>query len=315
MLKKIASVAILTIFSLNIASAQNLGDLGKILNGGSGNGSGSVLGNVLGGDTGSILGNLLEGVFSSSNITVEDMQGTWKSTGPAVCFQSDNFLQKAGGLAAAAAIETKIKPYYEKYGLNNAVMTIDANGNFTLTASKITLKGNIKQKNGADKGVFDFNFTVLGKIQLGSVTTYVQKTSNSMDVMFDATKLKSILSKLTQYLSIDILKSMGSILDSYEGLCVGFKMSYTGAASGVTTTTTTNNGLGGLGKLGEILKGGSTTTTNSNSGTSTNTGTSTTTTTTRTDNSSTGNSNGNTSGTTTSSALDKLKEAMGKTKK
>lgn len=216
-LKFAVLAAALTISGANMANAQSLSDL-------------------LGGGVGNTITNLIEGVFSSSNITIADMEGEWTSDGPAVCFQGEGFLKKAGGAAAAAAVETKLSPYYEQLGLNNATLTIDSEGNFTLTMKSIKLKGTITQEADAEPGVFNFNFTVLGK-KIAGVTTYVQKTSKSMDVMFDATKLKKLLSSLSSITGIKVVKAISSILDSYDGLCVGFHMS--GGKTGTQTTQTT----------------------------------------------------------------------------
>ena len=57
---------------------------------------------------GGALGNIVEGVFTKSDLTVADLEGEWTSTGSAVTFQSDNFLKKAGGTAAAGAVESKL---------------------------------------------------------------------------------------------------------------------------------------------------------------------------------------------------------------
>ena len=206
------------------------------------------LGNLLGGDLGGTIGNLLEGVFSSSNITIADMAGEWNATGPAVCFQGEGFLKQAGGQAAAAAIETKLAPYYEQYGLNNAKLTIDETGNFTLACKSITLKGTITQAAGAQPGVFDFNFTVLGK-KVAGVTTYVQKTSTTMDVMFDATKLKGLISTIANITGISIVKTISGVLDSYDGLCVGFNFKGHSTNSGLGTGS--GNGL----NIGNLLNG------------------------------------------------------------
>ena len=218
--KIFVSALILTIFGANQAKSGGLSDL-------------------LGGDLGGTIGNMIEGVFSSSNITVADMEGEWTSTGPAVCFQGDGFLQKAGGIAAASAIESKLAPYYQQYGLNNAKLTIDNSGNFTLSCKMIKLNGTITQQQSAQPGVFTFNFTV-GGMKLAGVTTYVQKTSTSMDVMFDATKLINLLSSIANYTGIQTVKTVTSLLDSYDGLCVGFNF------KGGSTTGGANNGLGGL---------------------------------------------------------------------
>lgn len=223
--KSVALSVILTIFMVNTSKAQNLGDLF----GGSG--------------LGDTLGNLIEGVFSSSNITIADMAGEWTANGPAVCFQGEGFLKKAGGAAAAAAIETKLKPYYEQYGLNNSKLNIDQEGNFTLTCKAIRLSGNITRNEKAEPGVFEFNFTALG-MKLAGVTTYVQKTSSSMDIMFDATKLKKLLSAVASFTGIQIVQTVSSILDSYDGLAVGSH--YTGTSTN-NSGSTLGNILGGFG--------------------------------------------------------------------
>ncbi len=194
------------------------------------------------------LGNMLEGVFTKSELTVYDVCGQWTSTGSAVSFQSDNFLQKAGGLAAASMIENKINPYFEKLGLNNAVLTIEADSMFTLKAKKFTLNGSLSS-NG--DGTFMFNFKAIKMIPLGSIKAYVQKSGNNMDVMFDATKLKTLVTGIAKISGVKIANTAASLLDSYDGLCVGFKMNKTGD---VKMPESVNNGSSGSG-LGGLLDG------------------------------------------------------------
>lgn len=231
--------AILTFGSVNMAKAQGLGDiLNGIGNALGGNGSGSSNGN------GSTLGNLLEGVFSSSKIEVKDMAGSWLSDGPAVCFQGDNFLKKAGGVAAAAAIETKLNPYYEKYGLTGATIDITKAGEFVLKVKGVSIKGTISKESGDGDGIFTFTFTAFGSIRLGSFKTYVQKTARSLDVMFDATKFKNVMSGIAKFTGIKLASALSGILDSYDGLCVGFHFSKTGNATDDEPATGIGSGLG-----------------------------------------------------------------------
>lgn len=236
--------AFLSIFGANLANAQSILDL-------------------FGGDTGSTVTNILEGVFSSSNLTVSDLSGDWTATGPAVCFESENMLKKAGGIAAASVLETKLSPYYKQYGLTGANMVIQKDGSFTLTVKGVTLRGVLSQPANAAKGEFLATFTALGTIKLGSFKTYVQKTSSSMDVMFDATKLKTLLAGITKLSGNSLAKGVTSLLDSYDGLCVGFKFSLNGR---VSTTGTTSGRATSTGTTT-----GKTTTTNTNSNTNSNT--------------------------------------------
>lgn len=201
---------------------------------------------------GDMLGNMLQGVFSKSNLSVYDICGQWTSNGAAVTFQSDNFLQKAGGLAAAGVIENKINPYFNKLGLNGAVLTIEADSTFTLKAKKFTLNGTIRS-NG--DGTFDFTFKALKAISLGTIKTYVQKSGNSMDVMFDAKKLKNLISGIAKISGISMAKTAATLLDSYDGLCVGFKTTKTGDVV-VPESARSQSGSGLSSVLGNIFGGG-----------------------------------------------------------
>lgn len=95
---------------------------------------------------GGALGNIVEGVFTKSDLTVKDIEGEWKADGSAVSFKSDNMLKKAGGIAVAGAVESQLNEYYKKYGLNNAVFTVNPDATFSLGFKKIVLKGTIEVK-------------------------------------------------------------------------------------------------------------------------------------------------------------------------
>lgn len=191
---------------------------------------------LLGGNAGETLGNIIEGVFTKTDLEVKDLAGTWQSTGSAVTFKSDNFLQKAGGIAGAAAIETKLDPYFERYGLIGSEMAITPEGEMTLKIKRMTLKGTITQ--GEEKGTFRFDFKAFGAIKLTSLTAYVEKSPQNLNVMFDATKLKQFISVVANISGMTLAKTVSSVLDSYEGACIGFKMKNVGPAPEGTTTTT-----------------------------------------------------------------------------
>ncbi len=211
------------------ASAQSLSDL------------------LGGGNTGSTITNMLSGIFSNTNFTIADIAGDYQASGPAISFKSDNLLQKAGGIAGAAAIESKLAPYYEQYGLNSMTLQIAESGDFTMTIKKLKLTGTITE--GGDKGNFEFNFKAFGKVKLGKITAYIEKSGNSLDLMFDASKLKSIISAVAKFSGMSLAKAASGLLDSYDGACIGFKMSKVGGDS-----NSSSSGLGGL--LNNVLGGG-----------------------------------------------------------
>lgn len=211
---KIKSIlfAVAIMISASAANAQNIGDLLKGIGGSD--------------DLSSTIGNVLEGVFTKSDLSLEDLVGDYESTGPAVTFKSDNFLQKAGGIAGAAALESKLQPYYEQYGLTGMTLSIDKDANFSMSVKGLPLKGVVSRND--DEGTFSFNLTVMGK-KLGHFTAYVEKSGKNLNLMFDAKKLKELISTVGKFSGISIAKTLSSVLDSYDGACVGFKMEYKGS--------------------------------------------------------------------------------------
>ena len=202
---------------------------------------------ILGG-AGGALGNIVEGVFTKTDLTVADIAGEWTSTGSAVSFQSDNFLKKAGGTAAAGAVESKLDEYYSKFGLTGATLEIDQDGNFTLTIKKLPLKGTLSVK---DKGIFHFVFNAGGMMKLGSMTAYVEKTPTGLNVMFDADKIKKIMTLAATLSGSKMVSTADKLLQEYDGICIGFKMKGQSAASddsstGTSVTNTAVDALKGL---------------------------------------------------------------------
>lgn len=193
--------------------------------------SGSPLGGLLGGlkdaatgasssSTGDAIGGLLNGLLGTDKISPESMVGTWAYTAPAVCFQSENFLQKAGGAAAAGTIEGKLAPYYKKFGVDKLTLTVDKDMKFTMTNGKLSASGTIVIE---DKDVY-FNFTAAGKIKLGKIRTYVTQSGSEMSVMFDVSKLMAVVKGVSSITGNTTIATATKLLESYDGICAGFKL-------------------------------------------------------------------------------------------
>lgn len=207
------------------------------------------------GNAGDTVSGIVDGLLTTSDITVAQMAGTWTATGSAVCFQSENLLQKAGGSAAASTIESKLNPYFKQYGLTGAVLTIDQSGKFSLKVKGVTLSGTITKRSD---GNFDFKFQALGSISLGSIKTYVEKSTSGLNVMFDASKLKSLITAITSLTGNSLAQTAGSLLDSYQGLCVGFKFTGSGTSSGSNNSNGNSNSSeksGDVERVTNALKG------------------------------------------------------------
>ena len=133
---------------------------------------------------------ILGDVLSTNKLTVQQLEGTWSYSAPAVTFISDNLLEKAGGAAAAETVEGKLEPIYKLTKLNQLKFTVDSQSNFTIGVGKIKLSGTIvASANENATANFILKFKSLGKSTM-DVNAYVTKSiDSSMTLTFDITKL------------------------------------------------------------------------------------------------------------------------------
>ncbi|MDE6553119.1 MAG: DUF4923 family protein, partial [Muribaculaceae bacterium] len=118
--------------------------------------------------------------------------------------------------------------------------------NFTLTIKKIPIKGTVTVK---EKGIFSFNFNAGGLINLGSMDAYVEKSPSGLNVMFDADKIKKIMSLAASLSGSKMVSTADQLLKQYDGICIGFKMTGTpaeGTSTGNSVTDSAVDALRGL---------------------------------------------------------------------
>ena len=168
---------------------------------------------------GDMLSNLGKTIIGDKATTASTIKGTWKYSGPACEFESDNLLAKAGGSAASTKIETKVSPIMKTLGMTGLVYTFDGNGNYT---SKI--------KTRETKGTYTFDSskkTITFKPTIGkSYTAYVTVTGSSMSLVFSADKLMTTLQSISKASTGlgTTASTINSLLKNYNGMRVGFKL-------------------------------------------------------------------------------------------
>ena len=172
--------------------------------------NGSTVDNALG---------IIGGLLGKTDVSLDDLVGTWQYERPAVAFQSDNLLKRAGGMAAAQTIENKILPYYKMLGITALKLNVEKGGQFTFTVKNIPAKGQLEK----DKdGNFIFNFSALGKVNIGKIKSVISSSGSGIDITFDATKLMDLATKILSATGNSTLKTASSLLGIYEGKNVGF---------------------------------------------------------------------------------------------
>ena len=232
-MKRIISLLIAAAALLSAPSAMAY-DLSSILGGLKGAGSqatDSTSTTTGSGDAGGKLGDVLGGVaaalgIGSDQADISKLAGEWAYDGPAVTFKSDNLLLKAGGAAAATTVEKKLEPYYQKAGLENRVVTINADSTFTFKTSHMSLSGTIERQ--PDSGNYAFHFQALKKIPVGTMPAYIKLTGTSrMALTFDVSKLIKIIEMAGSLTGSSSIKTVSTMLNQYDGLTAGFDLKRT----------------------------------------------------------------------------------------
>lgn len=184
------------------ASAQSLGD---------------ILKKVTGNET---VKNVVETV-TGTTLPV-DVKGTWTYSGTAVKFESEDLLKSTAASLAASQVEDKLDSYIAKVGIKAGTFSFTFNEDKTFSA---TVKG--KSFNGTYTISEDYKTMSLqfGKtIGLKPFTATISATSSQLDLLFQADKLLELLGKLTSTSSNSTLKTIGSLVNQYDGMMLGLEL-------------------------------------------------------------------------------------------
>jgi hypothetical protein len=169
----------------------------------------------------STLGQTVQNATATTSFSLDDLVGTWKYSSPAVSFDSSDVLKNIGGAAASTQIENKLATYYKKLYLTNVTLTVDSSYNFTMKLKWGSLNGTIAKN---DDGTLTFNFSALGAYSYGAINSRATKSGNTLNLTFDAEKLMAMIQAVANYTNNTTLNTATSLLSSYDGIYVGFKL-------------------------------------------------------------------------------------------
>lgn len=188
---------------------------------------GDVLKNVLGGGSssdsqasavGNGIASVLQNLIGTAALSNASLKGTWVYDTPAVVFESENLLKKAGGSLVTGTLETKMQTYLTKFGFapGKVEITFDGAGKFTMKiagkessgtynveGSEVTLA-----RNGLLSHPVSANIAVVGK---------------EMQMTFKADKLLEFFTKISSLAPSSTLNTIGSLAGSYDGMQIGFR--------------------------------------------------------------------------------------------
>ena len=188
---------------------------------------GAVLGNVLGQATGTdmsgvtsdAVGNILTSVLGgASTPTQKQLIGTWSYYQPGCAFTSDQLLAQAGGELVASEIKSKLSPTYQKVGIKsgNTQVTFNQDGTFSAKIAGKSWSGNYTYDESTAK------ITMQGL--LINMNCYAKKTQSGMSLLFESSKLLTLLQTMSAVSGNAQVSAVGDIAKSYNGLRIGFDM-------------------------------------------------------------------------------------------
>lgn len=210
-MKKMKSLAAIVCASLTLASC-GLGTTGNTTASNTGILGTDVLTQTGTGILGTILGNILGGAT-----TQQSLAGTWTYVGPKVVFESQNVLSQIGGQVLSNNIESKLGTQLEKMGFKagKSSLTLGTDGNCSLALGSKTLPGTYTYDSSSNR------LTLSGVLVSGQLPCTVTVQNGQLLMLFDADKLLNVATAL----GTKNTSTLGSIIQSYSGLKLGWAMS------------------------------------------------------------------------------------------
>ena len=180
-----------------------------------------ILGAVASSATSTTTNDLVSGitsVFSSSKQADKNsIVGTWEYSEPAIVFQSDNLLTKAGASLAAKKLESQLQTQFNKYGIKSGALTITFNsdGTFCQTLGTKAMNGQWKVKSSK------LYITYLG-VRTIEITTQI--SGNKLQFVTNANKLLALMKTMGSASSNTNIKTITSLMKSVNGMQAGITL-------------------------------------------------------------------------------------------
>lgn len=169
-----------------------------------------------------ILGSLLGNILGSGNTVKQvDLIGTWNYVGSDCKFESENLLKQAGGEIAAKTLKVKMDDMFEKVGIKAGAFgyTFNEDGSYSMNLGGRSISGTytLDEANG--------KLTLVGMLGLTKMDATVVKSNNQISILYDASKLMQVVTAIGSQSGNATIKTVSTLLDSYEGVKVGFALS------------------------------------------------------------------------------------------
>ena len=162
--------------------------------------------------------NAITSVIGLDKVSASSLIGSWNYGGPGCAFTSENLLAKAGGEVAAAQIEEKLLPYYQKVGISssNTFITFNQDGTFSSKIAGTNFSGTYTFDEASQQ--------IKLKGMLLSINCYTKRELNGISILFEAKKLLTVLQTMSALSGNANIQAIGDLSKNYDGVRVGFDM-------------------------------------------------------------------------------------------
>ncbi len=169
----------------------------------------------------SFLTSLIGDVLGKSTLKKASLIGTWSFVSSDCKFESESFLQQAGGEIAARSIESKLNELFGKVGIKQGAFsfTFDSEGAYQMTIGSRSISGTytFDEETGS--------LTMVGMLGITKSEAVVTlNNANSISLLYDVTKLMEIMNSVASMSGNSTIQSLSSLLGSYSGLKIGFEL-------------------------------------------------------------------------------------------
>ena len=226
------------------ASAQSWKDLlGKAVSEVADNASSTAAGSAVTNILGQILG-------SSLTLSYEALEGTWDYEGVACVLESEDALSNIGGSVVTGTLESKLDEKLALLGVTkgNCSFTFAKDSTCVINVGRYTINGKYELNVEEKVIVFTFMYDKL------PIKTYVSYEIQTLNIVFKADRLLSFIKNVASYFSnngatgaqqgqlqaaLQAVGAMGTLLENYDGMMLGAKLSKTSSAASTATAAST----------------------------------------------------------------------------
>lgn len=157
-------------------------------------------------------------LIGNHTVTSTSLVGTWAYSQPAVAFESQNLLGKAGGAVTANVLEKKLGNALTTYGFKpgNSTLTFNVDSTFSMRIKGRTVTGRYS--------VSKSTLTLRSRLGTTLVTANVAIASNQLQLTFTANKLLTFVKQVAALSTTSTtLNTISQLAGNYSGMQLGLQ--------------------------------------------------------------------------------------------